>query len=49
MTCNEAREKLVAYFDGELPIGEAAEFEAHLAQCEACSAEIQVPPECTAG
>ena len=41
MTCNEAREKLVAYFDGELPPGEAAEFKAHLAQCEACSAEIQ--------
>lgn len=38
MTCEEVRELLPAYVDGELH--EADEVDAHLASCEACSAEL---------
>lgn len=36
MTCQAAIKKLVEYLDVELSPAERAEFEAHLAICEAC-------------
>ena len=39
MTCNDVREELVAYIDGELsPMGKRA-IDAHLAECQQCTTE----------
>lgn len=40
MTCAENREQHSALLDGELPAGERARVEAHLAACAECSAEL---------
>jgi hypothetical protein len=39
MTCEEVRQRLDDYVDGELPSGELHEVELHLAACPACSGE----------
>jgi len=36
MRCEDLRDKLTAYLDGELPGDETASCDAHLAACEAC-------------
>ena len=36
-TCRELVELLSAYLDGELPPGEAARVEAHVAGCDGCA------------
>ena len=41
MNCERCLEQLSARRDGELPAGEAAELEAHLAQCSSCRALAQ--------
>ena len=41
MNCERCLEQLSARLDGELPAGEAAELEAHLAQCSSCRALAQ--------
>lgn len=41
MNCERCLEQLSARLDGELPAGEAAELEAHLAQCPSCRALAQ--------
>ena len=41
MDCERCLEQLSARLDGELPAGEAAELEAHLAQCPSCRALAQ--------
>ena len=41
MTCEEARLQLSAYLDGELSEPEAKRMEAHLNQCEDCSALLE--------
>ena len=41
MNCERCLEQLSARLDGELPAGEAAELEAHLAQCSSCRARAQ--------
>ena len=41
MNCERCLEQLSARLDGELPAGEAAELEAHLAQCSSCLALAQ--------
>lgn len=40
MACNQWRDKLDAFADGELPIAEQREFDAHLRNCASCAAEI---------
>ncbi len=47
MTCDEVRELLPAYADRELRV--ADEVDAHLASCEACSAELARYREIAAG
>ena len=39
MKCNNVREELVAYIDGELSSMEVQTIEAHLADCKQCAAE----------
>ncbi|MCE2395499.1 zf-HC2 domain-containing protein [Candidatus Poribacteria bacterium] len=39
MKCNNVREELVAYIDGELSSMEVQTIEAHLADCKECAAE----------
>ena len=39
MECNDVREELVAYIDGELSSMEVRTIEAHLADCKECAAE----------
>ena len=39
MKCNNIREELVAYIDGELSLMEVRTIEAHLADCKECAAE----------
>ena len=39
MECNNVREELVAYIDGELSSMEVQTIEAHLADCKECTAE----------
>ncbi len=39
MNCDEARARLSAFIDGELPPAEAAALERHLAGCPSCRAE----------
>ena len=39
MECNNVREELVAYIDGELSSMEVRTIEAHLADCKECAAE----------
>ena len=39
MECNNIREELVAYIDGELSSMEVQTIEAHLADCKVCAAE----------
>jgi anti-sigma factor RsiW len=39
MECNNVREELVAYIDGELSSMEVRTIEAHLAGCKECTAE----------
>ena len=39
MECNNVREELVAYIDGELSSTEINTIEAHLADCKECAAE----------
>ena len=39
MECNNVREELVAYIDGELSSTEINTIEAHLANCKECAAE----------
>lgn len=41
MRCDDAAWKLLLYADGELPPDEAAAVAAHLAECPACSAELE--------
>ena len=41
MNCERCLEQLSARLDGELPAGEAAELEAHLARCPSCRALAQ--------
>ena len=45
MTCEEARILVHALADGELDAGHAREVEAHVAQCEACAAELAAARE----
>jgi len=40
MTCEEIREELVAYCDGELPEEDRTQITAHLSTCSACSREV---------
>lgn len=40
MACEEYREQLMAYLDGELDEAEAARFRAHVAECETCREEL---------
>lgn len=40
MTCDDVRDNLSAYLDGELARPEAAAVESHLAGCESCRAEL---------
>jgi anti-sigma factor RsiW len=37
MRCEDLRDKLIAYVDGELPESETAACDGHLAECEACA------------
>ena len=39
MECNNVREELVAYIDGELSLMQVRTIEAHLADCKECAAE----------
>ena len=39
MRCEDARERLSAFVDGELPADEAEKMRAHLAACASCRAE----------
>ena len=41
MKCEEIKELLTEYLDGELPAGDAASVEEHAAECEACRAELE--------
>jgi len=41
MKCEEIKELLTEYLDGELPVGDAASVEEHAAGCEACRAELE--------
>ena len=41
MTCDQARERLDALLDGELPAAEHSAVEAHAASCAACAADLQ--------
>jgi len=45
MTCEEVRVLVHALADGELDAGHAREVEAHVAQCEACAAELAAARE----
>lgn len=40
MRCDDLRDELIAYVDGELPEDTTAACEAHLAQCEACADRV---------
>ena len=40
MACNQWRDKLDAFADGELPMAEQREFEAHLRACPSCAADL---------
>ena len=40
MTCTFDKEKLTAYYDGELEAGEKAQVEAHISACSACLREL---------
>ena len=40
MACNQWRDKLDAFADGELPTAERREFEAHLRACPSCAADL---------
>ncbi len=41
MECDKARKELVAYLDGELGAGAAAEMQGHLERCPACKLEAE--------
>jgi len=41
MTSCEYQRQLSAYYDGELPAGQADDVERHLAECESCAAELE--------
>ena len=45
MKCEECRERLWAYLEGELDAAETAEIEGHLAACEACREELALRQE----
>ncbi|MBM4424942.1 MAG: anti-sigma factor [Chloroflexi bacterium] len=40
MTCKELVEVVTEYLEGTLPPHDRAQFEAHLAECEGCSAHL---------
>lgn len=40
LTCQELVELVTAYLEGALPAGASARFEAHLAECEDCTAYL---------
>ena len=42
MTCDQCRELLDAYVDGELPTGEAAAVRGHIASCPECTRELEM-------
>lgn len=41
MTCQEVVELVTDYLNGALTVPDRARFEAHLAECEACTAYLQ--------
>ncbi|HEY3283688.1 MAG TPA: ATPase, T2SS/T4P/T4SS family [Armatimonadota bacterium] len=41
MTCEEARDEMVAYAKGQLPATDAAVLEEHLVRCEGCQKELE--------
>jgi anti-sigma factor RsiW len=40
LNCRAVRENISRYFDGELPLSESGQLEAHLKQCRACAREL---------
>ena len=42
MSCDEARELLEPWLDGDLPAGEAARVRAHVDRCAGCAAELDL-------
>ena len=41
LSCRELVELVTAYLEGELPAGPRKRFEAHLSQCDGCSAYLE--------
>jgi anti-sigma factor RsiW len=41
LSCRELVELVTAYLDGALPAGARKRFEAHLSQCDGCSAYLE--------
>jgi anti-sigma factor RsiW len=41
LSCRELVELVTAYLEGELPVGARKRFEAHLSQCDGCSAYLE--------
>jgi anti-sigma factor RsiW len=41
LSCRELVELVTAYLEGELPAGARKRFEAHLSQCDGCSAYLE--------
>src|SRR5256885_1129118 len=42
MRCDEYKDRLDAYIDGELPAQEMSAVEAHLRTCELCAADVRL-------
>jgi len=41
MNCNQAREQIGIYLDGELPAPQSHDLEQHIQQCDACRSELE--------
>lgn len=42
MICNQAKERMLAFVEGQVPHSEAAEIEEHLAECDGCRKEADL-------